>query len=381
MADYLHTKEYFLKLVAASICGDTAPTAPEDIDYSQLARLAFSNSVQTVLYLSVKDKKPDSFPEEHYKKLRTSYMTNLMREASQSEESAELREIFTAENIDFMLLKGSHLKALYPVSEMRFMVDMDILVREKDLERARDIVLSRGYHLKMNNSKDIVLIKEPFLTVEVHKSLFTEEYFMHGYFANVWERAEQTDTNEYKMSANDLYVYTLAHLTEHYTSAGSCFRPMMDLYLMEKRIPSLNFEYITEQFRTIGIEKFAQNIRQLCKCMFEGAPKDKTMEIMENYIVLGPPVKNADVASKAATSQKSKAKRIFETAFPNFKHMALKYPLLKKAPFLLPAYWVIRLFSYLFSSDKSVVRHRKGLISSNKNDADIMQSIFKESGL
>ena len=381
MSDYLHTKEYFLKLVAASICGDTVPSAPEDIDYSVLARLAFSNAVQSILYLSVKDKRPAGFTEEFYKKLRSSYMTNLMREASQSEESAELRKIFSVENIDYMLLKGSHLKALYPSPEMRFMVDMDILVREKNLERARDIVLSRGYSLKMNNGKDVVLIKEPFLTVEVHKALFAEKYFMHGYFADVWERAEQVDSNEYKMSDSDLYVYTLAHLAEHYTSAGSCFRPMMDLYLMEKYIPSLDFEYIDEQFRIIGIEKFAKNIRKLCKCMFEGAPKDKTMELMENYIVLGPPVRNADVASKAATTQKSKAKRIFETVFPNFKHMALKYPVLKKAPILLPIYWVIRLFTYLFSSDMSVAKRRKGLITSNKNDADIMQSIFKESGL
>lgn len=381
MSDIMQTKEYFLKLVAASIRREPIPPAPQNIDCSGLVKLSFSNAAQSILYPAIQNKRPDGFTAELYKKLKSSYMAGLMREASQSEESSALREIFTTENIDFMLLKGSHLKALYPSPEMRFMVDIDILVREKDFERVRDIVLSRGYSLKMNNEKDIVLIKAPCLTVEVHKTLFTKDYFMHDYFLDVWKRAIQVNSNEYKMSDSDLYIYTLAHLAEHYTSAGSCFRPMMDLYLMEEHLSSPDFEYITEQFKILGIEKFAQNIKKLCKCMFENAPKDKTMELMENYIVLGPPVKNAGTASAAATSKKSKAKRIFETAFPKYKHMALKYPILKKLPVLLPVYWIIRLFTYLFSGDERIAKHRRGLISSGKNDADIMLSIFKESGL
>ena len=381
MSEYLQTKEYFLKLVAAVIRGEPYPPVPESIDYSYLYKLCFANAVQAILYLSVKDKRPANFPEELYQKLHSSYMTILIREASQSEEISELREIFSAENIDYMLLKGSHLKALYPSPEMRFMVDMDILVREKYLPRVRDIILSRGYTLRTNSVKDIIFIKKPYLTVEAHKTLFTENYFMYGYFESVWERAEQANTNEYKMGNNDLYVYTLAHLAEHYTSAGSCFRPMMDLYLMERCIPSLDFDYITKQFEILGIKEFASNIRRLCKCMFENAPKDETMELMENYIILGPPVKNANIASDAATSQKSKIKRIFETTFPSFRHMVLKYPVLKKLPFLLPIYWAIRLFTYLFSKDARIAQRRKGLVTSSQSDADVMQSIFKKSGL
>ena len=86
----------------------------------------------------------------------------------------------------------------------------------------------------MNNGKDIVLVKKPFLTIELHKMLFVEDYFMHDYFSSVWDRVEKSSDFEYKMPINDLYVYTLAHLAEHYLEAGSCFRPLMDLYLMEK---------------------------------------------------------------------------------------------------------------------------------------------------
>ena len=204
---------------------------------------------------------------------------------------------------------------------------------------------------------------------------------MHEYFCDVWNKAESTASNEYKMTYNDLYVYTLSHLAEHYLEAGSCFRPGMDLYLMEKKLyEQLDFEYITEQFKALGIDGFASKIRRLCRCMFDGEEYDDDLNIMENYIVLGPPVNNANEASKTAVSQKSKAYRIFSTVFPNMHHMKLRFPILKKYPFLLPFYWVIRLFKYAFTKDSGIAKKREGLKNADQNSADIMRRIFEKSG-
>lgn len=374
------TKAYFLKMVGASICGLPIPSCPDDIDIIKLYKLSVQNAVQGIFYLAVKDGKIN-FPEDLTKKLKASYMTIMMREASQEAEIELIRQDFSKQNLDFMFLKGTHLKALYPLPEMRFMVDMDILLHESDLDSARDIMLSHGFSLKMNSAKDIILIKEPCLTVELHKMLFVEDYFMHDYFSAVWNRAEKYDGNEYKMSLADLYVYTLAHLAEHYLSAGSCFRPMMDLFLMEKHHNTeLDFEYINKQFEILGILKFAQNIRLLYNCMFADGEYNKDLEMMENYIVLGPPVKNAEAASMAATTKKSKLKILFETAFPPFKHMKIRYPILKKLPFLLPLYWAIRIIQYTFTKDARLSKAREGLKNMDDNGTAIMQKIFEKSG-
>lgn len=378
MQDKMKTKEYLLKLVSAAINEEPIPPLPEENDLISLFRLANANAVQSILYLALKD--TDGISKELLGKLHKSYMTGLMREASQDEEIAFIRKRFSEENIDFMLLKGSHLKVLYPAAEMRFMVDMDILVPEKDTMRAKEILLSRGFIEEFDNGKDIVLINKPFLTVELHKWLFQEEYFMHSYFLSAWDRAEKICGNEYKMTDSDLYVYTLAHLAEHYTSAGSCFRPMMDLYLAEKKC-ALDFSYIDEQFRLIGIERFAENIKKLYKCMFDGKPKDETLLMMENYIIFGAPVKNAAAASSAATAKEPKIKRIFRTVFPSYRHMALRYPILKKAPILLPFYWLLRFFTYAFTKDKSLAKKREGIKNLDKKSTDIMEKIFKGSGL
>lgn len=377
----MRTKEYFLKMVAATLCEQPVPVCPKDIDLSQLCKLALKNSVPSFLYLAIKNgyvKVSDS-TESSFKNV---YMTHLVRDITQSEERDTIRKKFTEKNIDFMFLKGSHLKGLYPAPEFRYMVDMDILVHEKDIKKGYEILVNLGFTKHLDNGKDIIFTKKPCLTIELHKMLFPEDYFMHDYFTSVWNRTEKISSNEYKMSYNDLYVYTLAHLAEHYLEAGSCFRPMMDLFLLEKKVyEQLDFDYINDQFEQIGIDKFARKIRNLYHCMFSDSEYDDDLKTMENYIVLGAPVKNAEASAKAALTQKSKIASLFEIAFPNFTHMKTRYPILKKVPFLLPIFWVIRIFQNTFTKDKVLLKKREQLTSYDKQSTEIMREIFDKSGL
>ncbi|MGN0571774.1 MAG: nucleotidyltransferase family protein [Candidatus Fimenecus sp.] len=381
MQNVVETKEYFLSVVSAALCGTPVPTKPDAVDFADVYRLAARNAVQGLFYLAFSPCK-DAVPETIFARLQKTYQLECARETAQQAFLADLRADFTAAGIAFMLLKGTHLKSLYPQPEMRFMVDMDILVHENAIENAKKILLEKGLEISFDNGKDIVFLKKPFLTVELHRSLFQEDYFMYPYFSGAWERTEKADGTEYKMPENDLYVYTLAHLAEHYLDAGSCFRPMMDLFLMEKAYENtLDFAYIDKQFSKIGIAKFAANIRRLTKAMFSGAVHDDTLFLMENYIVLGPPVENAAEASKIAATQKSKARRILETLFPNYRHMALKYPILKKRPVLLPIFWCLRIFQYAFTKNSRLTAKREQLKNVDQKSADTMQQIFKKSGL
>lgn len=380
MANLQATKKYFISAVSSAINGTDCPEIPEDADFDYVYRLAVRNSAQSLLYEAVKDK--EITDGESVLRLKKSCRAAVMRDMGQRSELQRIKTEFHNANIDFMLLKGAHLKPLYPAPELRFMVDMDILVKKSDVSRAREIILSHGLSQKMNNGKDIVLVKEPFLTIELHNTLFVEEYYMYGYFLSVWDRAEAVGDGEYKMSYNDLYVYTTAHLAEHYTSAGSCFRPVIDIYLLNKKCSEqLDFKYINEQFSVLGLTDFADNIKRLGERWFGEADEklDETLELMENYILLGPPVKNAGAAANIENERKTKAKMIFESAFPELKHMKLLYPILEKAPFLLPLFWLIRIFKNLFSkqSRKKIKRIR----NADAKDIAIMKEIYEKSGL
>ena len=380
MQDKMLTKKYFLDMVSASIKGLPVPVCPENISSEFIYKLSVRNAVQGILYLAVQSGAITLSPEIQAK-LQKSYMAILAREATQQEEIEYIRNVFNEENIEFMFLKGTHLKALYPTPEMRFMVDMDILVKEQSMNKGSELILARGFTQEMNNGKDIVLVKKPFLTIELHKMLFVEEYFMHDYFSSVWDRVEKSSDFEYKMPTNDLYVYTLAHLAEHYLEAGSCFRPLMDLYLMEKSYDNLDFDYINEQFKIIGIDKFAMKIRQLYKCVFDGAEYNDDLITMENYIVFGAPVNNASEVSRAVRTSKSKSERFLESAFPKLKHMKLKYPILEKMPFLLPIFWIVRFFEFVFLKKESIKQKQTAIKNVDNESENIMKDIFEKSGL
>ncbi|MCR4594501.1 MAG: nucleotidyltransferase family protein [Clostridiales bacterium] len=378
MEKLFRAKKTFLKLVSSVITGTHVPSCPED-EYREVFNLAKRNNVQTILYNALGS---EDLAEDIKESLSKNMKLDLFRDQSQLREIETIRNDFSENGIDFILLKGSHLKSLYPSPELRFMVDMDILVRDGDLDRAKDIVLSHGLKQEMNNGKDIVFIQPPCLTIELHRSLFTEENDFYEYFTGVWDRAVKPGGNEYAMSDNDLYVYVLSHMCEHYLDGSSCFRPCMDLYLLQKKC-SLDFEYINEQFKTLGIGKFAENMRQLCVAMFEGKEENEILSMMENYIVLGPPVKNASVAAQNIGKDESKAQKAVHTLFPGLAHMKKRYPLLAKLPFLLPLFWLVRILQFAAKKDNSdSIEKKKAKISAvSKEDSDIMADIFRKSGL
>lgn len=375
MSEMMRTKEYFLKSVSAAI-READFDLPQDADFKKLYTIGKRNAVGSILYHSMREKAD----EEAYGKLLKEYKLSAVRNSEQEREIELIRRDFTEKNIDFMLLKGTHLKSLYPSPDLRFMVDMDILVHEKDAEKAYNIIASHGLAKTMESDKDFVFIKAPFLTVEIHKSLFHPSNPFYSHFLSAFEKAVRISENEYKMADNDLYVYTLAHLCEHYLEAGSCFRPCMDLYLIEKKC-SLDFDYIEKEFEVLGIAEFAEKIRRLTKCMFEDAPSDEALKLMENYVVLGAPVKNAEEAAKSALTNTKKPKRIMSVLFPTLQHMKHRYSLLNRLPFLLPIFWIIRIVSLAFSKDRRISKKKNNIIKTNKKSTDIMSEIFEKSGL
>lgn len=378
MSDLAQAKEYFLNCVSAVINGGEIPAMPGEVDEKTVFSLAVRNSAQALLYFANEECR--IFSDELTLKLKKSYQAAMLREMSQQAEIEKIRKEFAENGISFMLLKGSHLKALYPKPEMRFMVDMDVLVRKADVEKAREILISHGLRQSMNNGKDIVLLKEPFLTVELHNTLFMEDYYMYDYFLGVWDRAEKVSDFEYKMSDADLYIYSLAHLAEHYTTAGACFRPTMDIYLMNKKVSVLNTqearEYISAELEKLELNSFEENIKKVGLHIFEGGQLDGNTELMEKYIVFGPPVKHAAQAAKA---NKSKSSRIISALFPGLRHMKNIYPVLEKLPFLLPFMWIARILKNLFN--KNAKTRLESIESTDISDYKVLENIYISSGL
>lgn len=74
---------------------------------------------------------------------------------------------------------------------------------------------------------------------------------------------------------------------------------------------------------------------------FGDAKDDKALFVMQQYIVLGPPIQNAGAVAENMESTRFSA--FMRMAFPPLKVMVKNYPVLKRLPLLLPFYWLVRL--------------------------------------
>lgn len=377
MTEFTNAKEYLCAVVSSALNKTVCPLPTPDINMNSVVKLAYRNSLQVILYLSFKDRS-DQFSKEDFKRLEDSYKAAVMREAAQRNELAYIKKEFNENGIDFMLQKGTLLKSLYPEPEMRFMSDIDILVKNEDIARAENIVLKRGFSREMNNGKDLVLIKKPFLNIELHRSLFVEDDSMYSYFTGAWQRAEKAENHEYKMIDNDMYVYVMAHLAEHFKVGGSCYRPTMDVFLLNKyKNDTLDFEYINKQFDILGISDFAENIKKVGEHWFSDGEISENLELTEKYIILGAPIENADTVVLKMNSKKSKPAIILSYAFPPLKTMKKLYAVLERFPVLLPFCWIAR----LFKRGKKAKDKLSALSSVNDTGIDKMTEILNKSGL
>ena len=116
------------------------------IDYDLLIQLANPNRVTPLLYKNL-SARPD-VPFEIMERLRTHYIKTVQRNAAHLEETLQIVEILRRAGIRSIPLKGSFAAetllgdmGLYPTS------DIDLLVRWDDLKKARESLLTSGYHI------------------------------------------------------------------------------------------------------------------------------------------------------------------------------------------------------------------------------------------
>ncbi len=292
---------------------------------------------------------------------RTLMMTSL--QVRQTHAAEILYQRFIAENIDFMPLKGVVINKLYPRPEMRYMGDIDVLVRKKQYGKIKKIMKELGYLFITESDHEYIWDKKNILNIELHKSLipsYNKDYF--AYLGDGWELATKMTDNGYVMSDEDFFIYLFVHLSKHYRGGGIGLKHFIDLRIFLDAKPELDFKYIECEIEKLKLLEFYNNSMNLLKVWFDNAKDDEISQLMTEWVFSSGAYgieKRKDLSAilrkKAGASKylESKFKIYIRKLFPEFKSMKQKYGFLKKMPFLLPVMWLIRLIEVvLFSRSK-----------------------------
>ena len=242
---------------------------------------------------------------------------------------------------------------------MRFMLDMDVYIEPGKAVKAAQILENRGYKYdNYEDAKDAGYVKKPFLNFELHKELKYDYDKGYEYYKGAFERMV-TDSNGYTMNMTDedFYVYVLSHTAHHFESAGTGIKSIVDHYYLKKKLkPLCNADILEKALNDTGLTEFSNSMDNLSDFWFgDGCVNENVRETAEYVILSGVfgSQTNYYLSGIIKGDYTEKKSSYFLTRlFLPFYLMKKRYPILKKAPFLLPIMWVVRWISAIKGTKK-----------------------------
>jgi len=179
------------------ICNKNGFPAPGRINAEKLWDLAGEHQVRPRIFKELENNK-GCFPDKVYSDFKYDYLTNLARNRTFWKEFIAISRRMGESRIMMVPIKGVDILArFYPESDSRFMVDIDLLVKTDDFERAETVLLEMGYKKALSGFKEaywknkqchLAFIKGE-LMVELHWGLDFNRG--HKLLPGLWQRTKE----------------------------------------------------------------------------------------------------------------------------------------------------------------------------------------------
>lgn len=375
------SEEKILLKIIKSFIENRECVVEETIDEERLYELAERHKVSNFL---VSWAKKYCQSEKVKEKVLADYNTQIIKDTNENMELEQILGAFEEAEIETIVVKGATMKEVYPQNYMRQMCDIDIMVHEKDFSKASKIMKTFGFDKYYDHEKHLVFEKKPFILVEMHRKLIPGADVSHEYFNEIWPLCipYQNYQNIYRMTMEDRYIFCMIHLIRHFKYAGIEIRDVLDVYLLyEKYKNAFDFDKINQKLEEFGAKEFEENIRKIAYQWFASSEIGGFDEI-EKFILKGQSMENQ--IHYAVGERHGKSKYTMRLFFPELKIMREKYPILKKAPVLLPATWVARIMKDIFSKETTVKQRFatiKLIQGADPEKVENIQNIYQKLGI
>ena len=331
--------------MSSSIRGTEPPAAFDGIDWDFLIKLSEKQDV--ILMISPALKKLD-LPVEARALFKELYNFYLARITRQSIEAEAVLYALSKENIRYIKMKGFHIKDFYPSEFMRSHTDIDLCIDKENLSRAKPLMESLGYALKNVTDYHDEYEKDEFHIFELHSSLVSPKEKYAGLFNEPFSKSESHQSPmEFRLKPEYLYLHLFFHLYHHFTTSGCGVRLFADFLVFEEYIKDADFAFIEDVIKKYKMTDFYTTLNKLLRYFFYNEEGDGDIARIASYIFTSETtgVYKYHVASLGFFG---KVRYFLKNWFPGAKDLAFRYPILEKAPVLLPVCWVRRIFYSLF---------------------------------
>ena len=380
---------FFIKILSDHINKLTTDKPANDIDWTFISHLSRTHQVDGIVYMQCKD-----FIQTELKAfLERGYSSALYHYVNRVRETQAICTAFQKAGIQYYTIKGLDIAQYYPLPPLRTMGDSDFII--SDMSSAVRVMHSLGYDgdYAVNCHEWGCTRNE--LRFELHDLLVREDEcaskkqirFFHDFMPFVTDNV---------LDWNYHYLYLIMHLRKHFMFSGVGIRQFMDIAVLIKYGPKLNWPWIEKQLIKLDLADFAHICYSLIEAWFgikapvnykkTSLDEEITEKVLGNGVFGSADQSNLDNLSRNQLLNIQLPQWINHTIlflsiiFPDYDTM-LNYPgckFLKKTVFLLPLAWLYRFVYLIKQADfAKVKRTLKGSLISFKKLDDHAKRIEK----
>jgi hypothetical protein len=197
------------------------------LNWNKVLKSTLRHGISPLLYHTLKDiQESHLIPQEVMDRLRKDYYGNLVRNMFIYEQLKRILDAFREEGVEVIVLKGAALaETVYDDIGLRSMNDIDLLVREQDLDRAEELMAELGYFSYEGwRSKDWYRRNHhhlaPFINqdngikIEIHRDIILPGKPFYVDIRKSWDRVQDIiieGVNTLILSPEDLIIHLCLH--------------------------------------------------------------------------------------------------------------------------------------------------------------------------
>lgn len=381
-------KEQMLTVLRGAL-NDEPVMLDTPLELPALSTEAARHGIENMLFFGARAAGKDKNDPEMKALLRTVGQRIFVTE-NQITEAEAVCAAFEKAGIDYLPLKGMTLRELYPAVDMRTMGDVDILIREQQYPLIEKVLKEQGFTFVLESGHEYNWKKQGVLYLELHKALFASyETDFYSVFGDGWERAQRVDdTHRHTLSFEDQFLYVFVHFAKHYRGGGVGLRHLADIAMYLRNGNIQDTMYVEQQLKALHMLEFYHNILDVIAAWLgDGEMTEKSAFILQQIWTSGvygtlEAHRTADAERAATGSVKTaKIRHIWQLLFPFYGNMALKYPILKKAPALLPILWPVRWVTAGLLHPRHTIKKGNAVKAVSVNDIRDKQQALRYVGL
>ena len=285
-----------------------------------------------------------------------------------------IADLFDANNISYILLKGISLAAFYPVPEYRKLGDVDIYINDKEMfNRASALLLANGYTkddeisdhhqgylYKIPQTRRTMLLELHYRIVGLYQyapaNKIVDAVFASGAFTPIIQKVN--DRSYPVLPPTEYTFYMIHHMLKHYLYSGFGIRLLCDFsFYLECNYTDIDFVKIHTWCEESKILHLYEIILETCR-IYLGLPETIDSKIHYNKndceAFITQLLEDGDVSPNngpTLVGSGSYKKINFLTYFKEgHLQMHVRFPKLGKCPLLWPILWLITLVCFLYNN-------------------------------